>query len=185
MKNFVELILFLSRFPDEFEVVVLSETFIVHDLDILKIEGYRTLYSGGELNRNDGVIVYIRETISCSYEIQLIGNIRILEVGAELQNYNITIAAIYRSPSTCPRQFNVNFENYIRRIKKGDIQIVVGDMNIDLPSSSDLSEEYKNIFSSNGFESYINKYTLLESKTCIDHFLVKASSYFDIESFIF
>lgn len=158
-KNMDEMIVFLNRFSSDFQIIVLSETFLVYDLDVLKIDGYTTLYNKGTINKNDGVIVYIKYNISYTYIIKNIGDIKTLEIITKLKNTDIMITAIYRSPSTCPKKFNVDLLNYIQTIGKSDLHIIMGDINIDLLTDSDFVEEYKNTLNSFGYESYINRYT--------------------------
>lgn len=46
-------------------------------------------------------------------------------------------------------------------------------MNVDILGTSDCEEEYKNIMSYYGYESFINTVTRPASKTCLDHFFMK------------
>lgn len=58
-KNFDEFKLLLRTYREEFNIVVLTETFIIADLELFKIEGYTCIYNNGTFNRNDGVVVYL------------------------------------------------------------------------------------------------------------------------------
>lgn len=187
-KNIDELAIFLNQLSLNFEIIVLTETHYVYDPQIFKLDGYNILYNEGTLNRNDGVIVLIKPTLRYTYNIVNIGEIRALQLNVTKNEKNFIITAIYRSPSTCPKNFNIQLLKYMDGIKGGDMHIIVGDINIDILSDNDYIEEYKNIMSAHGFISYINKHTRPQSKTCLDHFFIKSSLHNDdskIRSYIF
>lgn len=62
--------------------------------------------------------------------------------------------------------------------------MITGDMNIDLLSKVDYSEEYKNNTEYVGFISYINKLTRPDGFTCVDHIFVRDDARFH-ETIIF
>lgn len=185
MKNMDEFVLFLNKLALDIQIIVLTETYFVYDLNLLQIEGYTILYNEGSLNKNDGVLVYIRNEISFSHEIKKLGNINILEVSTQFGSKKAILTAVYRPPSTCPKKFNIDLQQYIQTVERSDMHVITGDINIDLMSNSDFSEEYKNILNTYGYESHINDYTRPESKTCIDHFYVKENVSIPIQSYVF
>lgn len=83
--------------------------------------------------------------------------------------------SIYRSPNTSPDQFTNELLIYFQATEKNDlkneIKIFAGHINLDLTDSDKWVEEYKNNMNSFGFVSYINSYTRLQSKTCLNHYL--------------
>lgn len=108
-----------------------------------------------------------------------------LELIAEIESQKVTLSDIYRSPSTCPRKFNLDLHQYVQAVKGNDMHIITGDINIDLLSTPDFREEYKNILSASGYESYINECTRSKSQTCLDQFHVRAKTHRNIKSYIF
>lgn len=173
-KNIDELSVFLSQFYTEFEMIILTETFQIHDKNIFNIKGYNMLYNEGNLNKNDGVVVFIKASLNYSYDIINIGEVKAIKVTVIKENKKIIITSVYRSPTTSIKLFNLGLLAYLKIIEKNDMHIITGDMNIDILSSSDHVEEYKNILNSYGLISYINDYTRPQSKTCLDHFFINS-----------
>lgn len=73
-KNLDELNVFLHQFERKFDIIVLTETFKLPDITLFALPGYSMLYNWGEINRNDGVIVYMRENVKFDCEITEFGN---------------------------------------------------------------------------------------------------------------
>ena len=90
-KNLDELMVLLEQFSNKLDVIVLSETFHVADLDLYKINSYEIFYSHGKLNRNDGVVVYVKSGIKCKCSIIKIGNISGLKLNILLHNKTIIL----------------------------------------------------------------------------------------------
>ncbi|XP_044767187.1 uncharacterized protein LOC123323051 [Coccinella septempunctata] len=123
---------------------------------MFRMKGYNTIYNEGIFNRNDGVMIYIEENITYDCRKILIDEMCWLEVTVqEKSGKSLLLTALYRSPKISLKQFNM------------------GDVNIDLLSDENFVEEYKNIMSSCGYVSMINRPTRPESRTCLDHFFVK------------
>lgn len=190
-KNLDELKLFLSQFREKFDVIVLGETFKLLDISFFGMVGYNMLYSQSEVNRNDGVVVYVREDLKCECEVVSFDDIRVMNIYFVEGNKKFLITPIYRPCETCPDKFNACMENYLKTQKKNyDYHVIVGDTNIDILSDKIYSQVYLNILSEYGYLSYINEYTRIagESKSCIDHIFIKARHSKDIDhirSFIF
>lgn len=140
------------------------------------------------MNKNEGVVVYIKSEFNYKHSIVSLGNTKILELIIKYKNIeNICISAIYKSPSINELDFITSLERYLSQKKKLHSHILVGDININLFDEKDYVEHYKNILASFNFNSYINKITRPRSGTCIDHFFVKCSTEISrrIKSFIF
>lgn len=56
-RNFEEFIVILNVYPFEFDIIVLSETYTVKNLDLYRISGYHMYYNNSRINRNDGVVL--------------------------------------------------------------------------------------------------------------------------------
>lgn len=184
-KNIDELKLVLTDFDYMFDCIVLTETFKVYSTELFNIPGYDLIYNEGEINKNDGVIIYIRSQFNYSYEIFNLGNIKAIQLDIFHYNKNIQVIAIYRPPSLCPLDFNIKLTNYVKSIKnQGDISLIVGDMNLDILDDSECSHEYLNILSEQGYISTINTHTRVQknSKSCLDHIFLKTN--FPHEHFI-
>lgn len=173
-KNLDQLILFLEQIVHDFEVIILTETFVLEDPQIYQITGYKSAYNNGNLNTHDGVLVFVKESIESLFEVVTLGEINVLEVEFLYASTKVKLTCIYRSPSTSAAVFNGNLNAYLSS-KKGcdcDYHILGGDINIDLLSQNNDTNEYKNTMSTYGYDSYINIYTRPQSKTCLDHFFL-------------
>lgn len=178
--NFDELLVFLSQFENNFHCIVLSETFDLKDKDLqfFNIPGYNIFYNMGSINKNDGCVMYINSQINSQVNIIQISQINVIK--ADLFNFggkHITILATYRPPSSCPYAFNTSLDSYLRLNNiKSDLCFFVGDLNIDILSNAEYTNEYLNILSEHGFKSLINEHTRIqnESKSCLDHIFIKS-----------
>lgn len=175
-KNIDELKIHLKNMEEEFHVIVLTETFKVSDPQIFGMVGYSTIYNEGVYNRNDGVIVFVREDLQFDYSIIAFGDIKAVEVNMKTEENSIKLTCIYRSPHSCPSVFNINLYKYLERTERADYHILTGDLNINILANNDFIAEYLNIVDSFGFVSYINKSTRPSSGTCLDHFFVKSKN---------
>lgn len=187
-KNFDELTILLNQLTVDFEIIVLTETHYIHDPNVFNLYGYNVLYNEGYLNRNDGVIIFIKANIHYNYNIISIGETKALQLNILKNNKKVVVTAIYRSPSTCPEHFTTQLLRYLYQTEKNDMHIITGDINLDLLSNNDNVEQYKNTMSAHGFISYINEPTRPQSETCLDHFFIKNSLHMDdnnIKSYIF
>ena len=176
-KNFDEFRVVLSEVEDKFDIIVLSETWQIPDLSLYKLDNYNVLYNSGDINQNDGVVVYIKKQLNYEHETKNIDNIRVLEVNTEYDKQSVLISAIYRPPSTCQNTFVEHFNNYLEHSKKNvDMHILLGDINLDILKHDDrIVHEYLNYLCCHGFLSAINKPTRVQesTRTCIDHIFIK------------
>lgn len=60
-KNFDELNILLDSLKTKFDIIVLSETWQIKDIDVFHLNGYTIEYSVGNLNQNDGVAIFIKK----------------------------------------------------------------------------------------------------------------------------
>ncbi|KAJ8952344.1 hypothetical protein NQ318_017238 [Aromia moschata] len=174
-KNIDEFNVFLHQFDSNFECIVLTETFKIPDLSLFNIAGYTTIYNEGNVNKNDGIVIYIKSDIQFSHEILQVGSIKIINLKVTYLGNKIRILAIYRPPSTCPYEFNAGLREILEIHKvNADYQLLIGDINIDIFSDYEYAEDYKNLLSEHGFISVINCYTRVQAnaQSCLDHIFV-------------
>lgn len=175
-KNLDEFKILLHQINHEFDCIVFSETWRIEDADLYRLPGFHLLYNNGQINQNDGLVVYIAETLSYDYKVVDIGVIKAIQVTVFHCNKRLLITAIYRPPSTCPRDFNLNLYEYVKNCRRDvDVHVFVGDINIDILSSEEAAEDYLNILNEEGFVSTINNYTRIQnnSKSCLDHIFLR------------
>lgn len=171
--NFEEFQVYLEGISISFDIIILTETFVVDDINLFILNGYRYVYNEGRYNRNDGTIVYVRENINFEHENIQLGEITAIDLNIQNNNERIRLTAIYKSPKYVITDFNEKLALYLEDKKHCKKHIITGDINIDLLENEHRVEEYKNILNFFGFTSYINKYTRPESESCLDHFSVE------------
>lgn len=154
------------------------------------IAGYNLIYNEGDLNQNDGLVVYVKSAFSFEHNIISVGPTKVLKVAIGIHNNTrIVILACYRSPSQenyNPKipEFINNLDTLLRNNRKGTEQycIFVGDINIDLLDSDHKTIDYISTLSEYGFVSTINKPTRLNS--CLDHLFLYSKSNKNLENII-
>lgn len=174
-KNNDELIVYLEQFRETFDVIVLSETFNVLDINLFRINGYNVIYSEGNYNKNDGVLVHIKESIPYTYSLIKLGESTGIKIQFIYNNKSFIISAVYRPPSTNIELFNKQLWEYLAGLGDCECSVLVGDINIDILSEERYVHSYMDILNSQGYCSCINKHTRIEgqSKSCLDHFFIR------------
>lgn len=180
-KNFDELLLLIETYNLELlDVIVLSECWQIEYIDNFYIPNYRTYYNNSKINQNDGVLIYVKNTITSTMTNTNLplSNITLSSLYLKIHNTNITVTACYRSPSTDPNLFIDELETHFTNNKCKQIDIFLGDLNIDILDKTHLTTtNYFGVLSSLGFKSYINSYTRVTATTttCLDHIFIRKS----------
>lgn len=90
--------------------------------------GYVLLYNMGNVNKNDGVLVYVRDYMLLDHQVVSLGCTDILVINLNINGLLVTVSAIYRSPYTGVRYFIEELEVYLhntRKNRKPYINVVV------------------------------------------------------------
>lgn len=184
--NFDELVLLLNSNNSNFDIIVLTETWLLYDFKF-ELNGYNIINSLGKINKNDGVTVFIKNSlklINISYN--MITDCNSIEISLDIDNKFINIIGIYRSPNSNIDNFLESLNNYLEHLDDHNKRfIIAGDMNINIMDTY-LSNDYLNIMASNNFISCINNYTRVTNttKSCIDHIFTKNIDMHYINAFI-
>lgn len=142
---------------------------------LYKIDGYKNYYSNGNLNKADGVMIYIDESIEETTETVTIGEIKALKTLITVNSRKTYITSIYRTHEVSRAVFLVQLDRYLHSFKNGVGHCIIGDLNIDILNPDTLGAEYLN-------NLYEQKYTPLITTitrpndmdgTCIDHIFGK------------
>jgi len=178
-KNYDELLIFLESLKvKNLSCIILSETWNV-EMHNLQIKGYTMYFSGASFNKNDGVVVYVREDLHHEVQYHKSDCFTFTELLITLHKFNFRITSTYRPPGTNTKDFIESLHNTLNKFDTKEINIFVGDININLlDRTNNLVNEYLYSLNSLGYLQYINKPTreTSESATCIDHFFVKQKS---------
>lgn len=180
--NFDEACLLVSSLNVTFDFIVFTETFHITDPTLFSITGYNLIYNEGKINKNDGVVVYIKENLEYTCSVVSVGPVRAISINALIKDRKCHVLALYRNPNPCTSQniedFNVGLENFLKNHDaNSDINIFIGDININLLSNDQIVAEYTNILNTAGYLSTINTATRTQgnSSTCLDHLFVKTA----------
>nr|CAI5831122.1 unnamed protein product [Callosobruchus analis] len=85
-KNLDEIKIMTKQMICEYDCMVFTEPFRILDASIFKLPMYELIYSGGDLNKNDGVVVYIKNNLNYTYKIIQIGFCKAVQLTVILQN---------------------------------------------------------------------------------------------------
>lgn len=135
-------------------------------------------YNEAAYNKNDGTIVYIKNDIETITETIELTEISLIQTNFKTKNTNYVIYSMYRPPSTSATTFVTDLHNLIQKSEIADINIIIGDMNINILKQESITNEYVCMLANAGFESYINEPTRQTetTSTCIDHCFIKIKS---------
>lgn len=174
--NFSELVILLQGFEFLYDLIILSETWEVQNTDIFNIEGYRVYYNGSNFNKNDGVIVYSKENLKLQTQLDIFDGLTFMRLKFLFLNHTISLLALCRPPSFDNNLFLERLEHYLSTCEDSNINLIVGDINLDLLSPNNFVQIYTNIMHSHGYISLITVPTRIcqTTKTCIDHIFLKS-----------
>lgn len=179
-KNKNELEILLSQIGLNFDCIVLTESWKIQNKDFFNMSGYEIFYNNGNINKSDGVIVYLRDTLNYVCEVLNIGEISVLSIQiTSNNNKKVLVTAIYRAPSTCPNNFIACLKNYLQQKRNSvyDSHIIVGDININIKlENDDTVSEYLTLLNEYNFISMINGNTreFENTASCIDHIFLNS-----------
>lgn len=174
-KNFDELQVYLSNFLYCFDCIVLSETWKIENINNFKLNDYEIYYNNGNINKNDGILVYIKKSLHHTVNYINIHVVNVIKINITYDNKKIIITSVYRPPSTNVFEFIKAFKVYLTTLEQSDYNFVIGDLNIDILADKDYVNEYLDTLYESGFTSLINKITRIQgnSKSCLDHIFLK------------
>lgn len=79
------------------QIVVCSETWVLENPAMFKIENYNIYYNHGNINRADGVVIYIRNDVEHAVNITIYDDFKVLDCKIRLdQNNHFLLTALYR-----------------------------------------------------------------------------------------
>lgn len=175
-KNFDNFMVLLESLKQKLDLIILTETWNISNLDLYSIPGYNSFYSHGKYNQNDGVVVFVRDGINATFKNIIFTQNTFTILNFEINSIPFCIVSAYRLPSTGSVQFVGELQNILESFDRNKVCVFTGDINIDiLDTQNGVTSEYLNIMADNGYLSYINKPTrvTLTSQTTVDHIFVR------------
>lgn len=174
-KNFDQLLILLKSLNYKLDCLVLTEARLTSpclNLNMFQIEGYKMYSSGSHYRQNDGVVLYVRDTLPCTCKEMIITDSNCLTFSVTKSKKEFICAAFYRSPNGRFENFISSLPRILENIKKPNaINLILGDLNINILNNQDMKvNEYLNLLSEKGFTSYCDKPT--RGDNCLDHLFV-------------
>lgn len=175
-KNFNELEVLVSQIKNNLDVIVLSETWNIVNIENFVLRDYDVHYNKSTFNKNDGVILLVKKLHN--YEIKIIKikdipNYNFIRIEINTNGSVVAITGIYKPPPIKKDLFIKIFEDYLQKYCKLEHEIITGDLNIDVLNEIDNNtHDYLDTLSKYGFVSCINKPT--HELTCLDHIFIKS-----------
>lgn len=172
-KNFDNFLVTLHRMNCYFDLIALTECHINEMSIIPIIPGYKSYRSNKIINKNGGVVVYVRDTWNASVHEPNFREADSLLV--DIPNM-VTLLAIYRSPSFIKvDNFMVDLECYLEMYSKKQNFIMAGDININLlpKENRHIDTEYLCLNAEYGLLPVITIPT--RENACLDHIFIKST----------
>lgn len=184
-RNFEELLILLDNCQNEFDIIILTETWQFEAINNFHIPNYTFYYNNANFNQNDGVVVYIHNSIRTINVSNIRDNeVTFTKILGEKSNKKFNITAIYRPPSTNSHIFLDDLNKIITENYQVDIEFLIGDINLDINDTNNgLVQEYLNYLSASGYYPQINKSTRETniSSSCLDHIFFKNKKNFNFK----
>lgn len=189
-KHFEELEAFIDSLVIKPCVIVCTETWNVQSTSLFKLQGYNIYYNEGEINKADGVAMYLREDIIADTTTVIIDNIKILRSEMQLKGGDtLTISSFYRSHDLSKFNFVSSIKKYLTDNRNTVNHCLIGDFNMDI---LDLNVERSNNYDRYYNQEFLNTLLTFEYKpfftgitrpandnekgTCIDNFYIKSDN---------
>lgn len=175
-KNIDNLITFLETYKLHYiDIIVLTETFQINSINNCNIPDYKVYYNEANYNKNDGVVILVKKHLNVDFSFNQLTNsgVTLSRINFEINGKTFGLTATYRPPPIPKANFIEDIYAYLETIVVSNIEIFVGDININILEKNDNHvANYLGVMSSLGFKSYINSITRFLSKTCLDHLFI-------------
>jgi len=184
--DFDELTLDLNSHNSNFDLIVLSEKWLLSDFK-LNLQEYQIINSVGSLNKSDGITILLKENIKVScINTTILSNCNFLEIKHQLFDKQYVLIRIYRSPNDNNDLFINGFHLYLSGTSDKECIILCDDNNIDILVNFSHSTDYLNIMSRYNFIFCILMIILvyLTIRKCIDHIFIRNINACTIKSYI-
>lgn len=133
--NFDKFTVFLIGLEVSCDIIILSECWLNPNSIIPVLEGYVSYHTSNPKNQNDGVIIYIKTGLLHNTTEPIMPDASCLV--CHLKQYELSIVALYRSPS-CRNQENFldGLNGILASISNYKNVVVMGDINIDITTDN-------------------------------------------------
>lgn len=118
-KHFGELEVLMEHHNYIFDIIVCTETWNLKSPELYSLTGYTTIYNSGNINQNDGTIVFVRSGFSCSHTVVMIGEVKAIKLCIQVKKQNILVTALYRPHTVDLDLFITELDVYLSECKGG------------------------------------------------------------------
>lgn len=174
--NYNNLELFVEHLVIKPDIIVCTETWALDCLFFFELNDYDIFYNGSKCNKADGVVLYIKKSLIYSVSVEVSNNISIISSTIKLKNnQSVKISGVYRCHDISKENFVRSISKFSDEKKHGNNHLLVGDFNINLMNSDDITNEFLSILLEREFLPYFNGVTRPNDSggTCIDNIFVK------------
>jgi len=177
--NCDEMFIFLSSLAKPPEVIILTETWFspgyAHDID-----GYRGYHVCRADRTGGGVSVYVSSSFNSDFDsdYSYIGEfVELCTVAVQVGGRRLKLVGIYRPPNNRSQMFIQHMREVCSNLLSEEV-VLIGDINIDITSTSSLANDFVNDCYAASFLPLIMVPTRItdEAATCIDHIWYNRSS---------
>lgn len=179
-KNIANLEALVNTFHNKPDIIICSEAWLKENNNFISIPGYVHFDNNSVINRNDGVILYIKKSLKFDTVSEVFNNLKTTSLIIQLTNNKIfKISGLYRCFDYEIESFLQDFKAFILNNRKVSNHLIMGDINIDLIKFDTKAEDYFYHLQQNGYQSLINTCTHPISGhnvgSCIDHIFMKGN----------
>ena len=181
---------YMYYFNHSYSVICLQETWLssLHDVSILKIDGYQFIHKPKSVSQHGGVGFYINDALDFTILSTVVNDDLcdslfvefIIKLPCTYQTYKIILGNIYRPPRQSVENYSAfitSLEQTLESFENINNVILVGDFNIDLLKirQNEHANSFFETLLSNGYIPTITQPTRITdySKTLIDNCFIK------------
>lgn len=180
-KNLDNLKVFIERLSLKPHVIVCSETFNLQCMELLQLDNYDMHYNSSQINKNDGVIIYVKSDLIYNVTHEQIENLKIVSCLIKSKdNSTVKISGIYRCHDFDKTTFIDNFKMFISNNKHIKNHFIAGDFNLDIMSTDDMNQTHLFNFLQAQYLPLFTKITRpnennVQTGSCIDNILSRSN----------
>lgn len=180
-KNFNKLEIILHKMSVRPLAIICTESWNVEVLEYYNLNGYNIYYNESKINKADGVVLYVNNSVIENTAMKVYGKLRILHYNIQIRNsQNLQISAMYRSHDISELDFLIDYKRFLDAHKNVKNHVIIGDYNIDILSVGVINQEFFSCTLEHCYKPCFKGVTRPSNNknlgSCIDNFFVKLLS---------
>ena len=178
--NLSKLEVFIKNIKNKPDIIACTETWLLPIDKYHNIEGYNIYYNSSQINKADGVAMYIKKDLLHKPQIETYNELKILSTTINLNGNDFKISTIYRCHDLPEQNFLQSLNEFLLNNKKIQNHCIMGDFNIDILTNDQTSNEFTNTLFESQYLPLINDITRpsntnIQQGSCIDNFFIKTT----------